>query len=68
MNANLVVIRVGELNKAVEFLVYRELLPSILPYFRSAFKEDFKKAADRIIPLADVSDSIFRVFMQWTHA
>jgi hypothetical protein len=68
MSFDLVNVRVGEPNKTVDFPVYRELLSSVSPYFRSAFEESFKEVADRIIPLTDVSNSTFRAFVQWAHA
>jgi hypothetical protein len=68
MSFDLVTIRVGESNDAVDIPVYRELISSVSPYFRSAFEGDFMEATERVIPLVDVTEQTFRVFLQWAHA
>ncbi|KAF2823787.1 hypothetical protein CC86DRAFT_457428 [Ophiobolus disseminans] len=68
MNFDLVTIRVGETGHTVDFPVYRELLSSVSPYFRSVFEGGFKEADDRVISLVDVTEQTFRIFLQWAHA
>jgi hypothetical protein len=68
MSFDLVTVRVGSPDKAVDIPVYRELLSSVSPYFRDAFEGGFKEAAAGIIPLTDVTEATFRIFLQWAHA
>jgi hypothetical protein len=68
MSFDLVTVRVGSPDKAVDIPVYRELLSSVSPYFRGAFEGDFKEAAAGVVPLTDVTEATFRIFLQWAHA
>jgi len=68
MSFHLVTIRVGEPDHAVDIPVYRELLSSVSPYFRGAFEGGFKEATNRTIPLTDVTEQTFRIFLSWANA
>jgi hypothetical protein len=65
---DLVTIRVGKSNHVVDILVYREILSSVSPYFHGAFEGHFQEATEGAIPLVDVTEQTFRVFLQWLHA
>jgi hypothetical protein len=56
MTFELVTLRVGEPDVAVDIPVYREVLAGISPYFHGAFKGSFKEATDKFLPLTDVSE------------
>jgi hypothetical protein len=60
---DLVTIRVGEPEQAVDFPVYRDLLSSVSPHSRGAFEGVFKEATERVLPLKDVTQQIFRIFL-----
>ncbi|KAH7386826.1 hypothetical protein DE146DRAFT_184076 [Phaeosphaeria sp. MPI-PUGE-AT-0046c] len=62
----LVIVYIGE--DAVQFQVYRELVMSVSPFFRGAFKGDFKEATDHIIPLRDTWEATIQIFLQWADA
>jgi hypothetical protein len=68
MSYEVVTIRVGKPEVSIDFQVYRDLLISVSAYFRGAFAGGFKEAVDGVIPLTDVSEGTFRVFLQWAHA
>jgi hypothetical protein len=67
MTFELVTLRVGEPNVAVDIPVYREVLAGVSPYFRGAFKSSFKEATGKFLPLTHVSEQTFRIFLQWAH-
>jgi hypothetical protein len=67
MSFEMVTVRVGEADVAVDIPVYRDQLSAVSLYFRGAFEGPFKEATDRILPLTDVSEQTFRIFLQWTH-
>jgi hypothetical protein len=67
MTFDIVTLRVGEPDVAVDIPVYREVLAGISPYFCGAFKGSFKEAGDKFLPLTDVSEQTFRIFLQWAH-
>ena len=68
MNSDTVAIRIGDPSQVVEIQVDCELICSVSPYFRSAFKGKFKEATDRVISLPDVSEQTFRIFLQWANS
>jgi hypothetical protein len=68
MSFDLVTVRVGSPDKAVDIPVYQELLSSVSPYFRGAFEGGFKEAAAGVVPSTGVTEATFRIFLQWAHA
>jgi hypothetical protein len=68
MDFDLVTVRVGEPDQAVNILVSRKMLSSVSPYFRAAFEGKFKEATTRTITLSDVTEETFRIFLAWAKA
>jgi hypothetical protein len=52
----------------VDIPVQRELLSSISPYFRRAFEGGFRERVEGVIPLNDVTEETFQIFLKWAHA
>ncbi|KAL1793565.1 hypothetical protein ACET3X_008547 [Alternaria dauci] len=67
MSFDMVTVSVGEADTAVNIPVYRDQLSAVSPYFRGAFEGSFKEATDRNLPLTDVSEQTFRMFLQWMY-
>jgi hypothetical protein len=63
MSFEMVTVRVGEADAAVDIPVYRDHLSAVSPYFRGAFEGSFKEATDRNLSLTDVSEQTFRMFL-----
>jgi hypothetical protein len=68
MSFKLATVRVGKPDATVDVSVYRDLLSSVPPYFRGAFECGFKEATYGAVPLTDVTEETFRIFLQWVHA
>jgi hypothetical protein len=67
MSFDMVTLRIGESDVAVDIPVYRDVLSAESHYFRGAFDGSFKEATKRFIPLTDVTEHTFRIFLQWAH-
>lgn len=63
MSFDVVTLRVGELDVAIDIPVYRRVLSAVSPYFRGAFEGSFKEATDRFLSLTDASEQTFRIFL-----
>jgi len=68
MSFEMVTVRLGQGDEAVEIPVNLELLKAVSPYFGGAFEGGFKEATDRKIELTDVTEQTFRIFLQWAYA
>jgi hypothetical protein len=65
MSFELVTIRVGA--PPVNISVYKDIICSV-PYFNAAFNRGVREATEVAITLPDVSEPIFRIFVQWCHS
>jgi hypothetical protein len=68
MGKNFVIIRLRNADEAVDVTVHRELLCSVSPFFGRAFGGVFKEATDGMVPLTDVTEATFRIFLRWAYA
>jgi hypothetical protein len=59
----MVTLCIGEPDTAVDIPVYRDVLSAVSPYFRGAFEDSFKEAADKLLPLTNVSKQTFCIFL-----
>jgi len=65
LDPDTVTIRVGDPNRITDFTVKFDLICSVSPYFRSAFKGEFREATSRFISLRDVTKTTFWILLQW---
>ena len=69
INQELVTIRVGENEECKSFIVYKQMLVNVSPYFRAAFTgEKWEEAKSRELALADANPSVFAAFLDWVYS
>jgi hypothetical protein len=68
MSFEMITVRLGQADEAVDIPVNLQLLKAVLPYFGGAFECDFREATNRKIELTDVTEQMFRIFLQWAQA
>jgi hypothetical protein len=66
--STIVTVRIGQPNTTVDVPVQRELISSVSLYFRSAFDGAFRETTEGVIPLTDVTEETFQIFLKWAHA
>lgn len=54
--------------EAKEFLIHRELLCKVSPYFQGAFKGEFAEAKDGAITLDNISVRTFEIVQRWLYS
>ncbi|QDS76424.1 hypothetical protein FKW77_004228 [Venturia effusa] len=67
IGTDLATIRIGEGDAQESFPVHKDLLVACSPYFKAALEGKFVEAADKAIPIPDITSRQFKLFLNWLY-